>query len=135
MAVEENQIKDILPTGDQLRAMISQSFLTGKNLRDLLQSKGVFIDENDKNKSVPLLMTSILSPNEFKTLVENQTTKEEKFKVNTLTIPCKTDKKLLEVIPNDFYNVPTHSPGLRTPENDPYDAKTYLVTLAKPLRV
>ena len=54
MAVEENQIKDILPTGDQLRAMISQSFLTGKNLRDLLQSKGVFIDENDKNKSVPL---------------------------------------------------------------------------------
>lgn len=102
MAVEENQIKDILPTGDQLRAMISQSFLTGKNLRDLLQSKGVFIDENDKNISVPLLMTSILSPNEFKTLVENQTTKEEKFKVNTLTIPCKTDKKLLEVIPNDF---------------------------------
>lgn len=102
MAVEKEQIKEILPIGEQLRAMISQSFLTGKNLRDLLSTKGVFIDENDKNKSVPLLMNSILSPKEFLSLVENQQTKEEKFKVNTLTIPCNTDKPLLDIIPPGF---------------------------------
>lgn len=102
MAIEKEQIKEILPIGDQLRAMISQSFLTGKNLRDLLSSKGVFIDENDKNKSVPLLMNTILSPKEFLKLLENQQTKEEKFKVNTLTLPCKTDKPLLDIIPKDF---------------------------------
>lgn len=102
MAVEKEQIKEILPIGDQLRAMISQSFLTGKHLRDLLSSKGVFIDENDKNKSVPLLMNTILSPKEFLQLVENQQTKEEKFKVNTLTLPCKTEKPLLDIIPPNF---------------------------------
>jgi len=102
MGVEKDQIKEILPIGDQLRAMISQSFLTGKHLRDLLSSKGVFIDENDKNKSVPLLMNTILSPKEFLQLVENQRTKEEKFKVNTLTLPCKTDKSLLDIIPPNF---------------------------------
>lgn len=102
MAIEQEQVKDFLPIGDQLRAMISQSFLTAKHLKDILNDNGVFIDENDKNKSVPLLMTTILSPKEFNKLVENQTTKEEKFKVNTLTIPCKTDKKLLELIPSNF---------------------------------
>ena len=102
MGVEKDQIKEILPIGDQLRAMISQSFLTGKHLRDLLSSKGVFIDENDKNKSVPLLMNTILSPKEFLKLVESQKTKEEKFKVNTLTLPCKTDKPLLDIIPPNF---------------------------------
>lgn len=102
MGVEKEQIKEILPIGDQLRAMISQSFLTGKHLRDLLSSKGVFIDENDKNKSVPLLMNTILSPKEFLKLVESQKTKEEKFKVNTLTLPCKTDKALLDIIPANF---------------------------------
>ncbi|WP_291134688.1 GapS4b family protein [Flavobacterium sp. UBA7663] len=102
MAVEQEQIKDFLPIGEQLRAMISQSFLTAKHLKDLLNDQGVFIDENDKNKSIPILMSTILSPKEFERLVENQTTKEEKFKTNTLTIPCKTEKKLLEIIPPSF---------------------------------
>lgn len=102
MAIEQEKTKDFLPVGENLRAMISQSFLTAKNLKDILNDKGIFIDENDKNKSIPLLMTSILSPKEFESLVENQITKEEKFKVNTLTIPCKTDKKLLELIPTNF---------------------------------
>jgi hypothetical protein len=102
MAIEQEKTKDFLPVGENLRAMISQSFLTAKNLKDVLNDKGIFIDENDKNKSIPLLMTSILSPKEFEGLVENQITKEEKFKVNTLTIPCKTDKKLLELIPTNF---------------------------------
>lgn len=102
MALGKEQITGVLPIGDQLRAMISQSFLTGKNLRDLLSSKGIFIDENDKNKSVPLLMNTIISPKEFLRLVANQQIKEEKFKVNTLTLPCEINKPLLDIIPNDF---------------------------------
>lgn len=98
----EQNIKDFLPIGESLRAMISQSFLTSGILKKILNDKGVFIDENDKNKSVPLLMTTILSPKEFRELVDNQVKKEEKFKVNTLTIPCKTDKRLLDIIPVNF---------------------------------
>lgn len=55
-----------------------------------------------KNKSVPILMTTILSPSEFRELTDSQIKKEEKFKVNTLTIPCNTNEKLLEVIPVAF---------------------------------
>lgn len=103
MEIEQEQSsKDFLPIGESLRAMISQSFLTAGQLKVLLNDKGIFIDENDKNKSVPLLMTTILSPNEFKELIDSQIKKEEKFKVNTLTIPCNTNKKLLEVIPSTF---------------------------------
>ena len=100
--METNNNPSFLPVGNELREMIASSFLSATHLNELLNLKGVFIDVNEKNKSIPILTTLILSPNEFDFLAEKQIKKEDNQKINTLKINLETDKDLLQIIPPNF---------------------------------
>ncbi len=104
MAQELPNLKIILPHGEALRELISQSFITSNDLRTLLRKKGIFINRNNKELSVPLLMTCLLSPEEFDFLREKQITKEDTLKTHTFTLDWKSEnsKPLIQYLPSKF---------------------------------
>lgn len=89
--------KDILPQGDYIRQLLVKSNITNSNINLLLRGKGVFLGQNQKNNSVPLIMKSIISPKDFIELYETQKTKEEKIKYRTSTINCNSDFDLSDI--------------------------------------
>lgn len=95
-------IKDILPQGDAIRQLLIKSNVSNSNINSLLREKGVFLGQNQKNNSVPLIMKSIISPKDFSDLYETQKTKEESSKYRTSTINCRTDFEFTEVFDNNL---------------------------------
>ena len=94
--------KDILPQGDTIRQLLVKSNITNANINSLLRDKGVFLGQNQKNNSVPLIMKSIISPKDFIELYETQKTKEETVKYRTSSINCKKDFDFQDVIGNNI---------------------------------
>lgn len=92
--------KDILPQGDYIRQLLVKSNITNSNINALLRDKGVFLGQNQKNNSVPLIMKSIISPKDFLELYETQKTKEETVKYRTSSINCKSDFNFHDVLDN-----------------------------------
>lgn len=95
-------MKHLLPQGDNIRQLLAKSNITDSNINSLLREKGVFLGRNIKNDSVPLLMKSIISPNDFIELYQTQKTKEENLKYRTSTIKCKKDFELEEIMSLDI---------------------------------
>ena len=99
---EQNIINNILPYGEKLRVLLAHSELSSSNHKSILNSKGVFLSEYEKNETVPTLMTLLLDPIEYTELVEMQSQKEDKVKYRTLQLPWKGGSDLLKVIPEDL---------------------------------
>lgn len=89
--------KDILPQGDRIRQFLTNGNVSSANITSILREKGVFLGNAEKNSSVPLLMKSLLSPNDLNELWETQKIKEEVVKYRTATIKCSNDLNLRDV--------------------------------------
>lgn len=94
-----------LPYGELLRTLIVKPELSEGDLKKVIKSKGVFLSNYTKDDIVPELMCSILSPDEFKNILDLKKNKEEKEKYRTASIPWQGDNNLLKSIPRDF-NLP-----------------------------
>ncbi len=90
--------KDRLPQGNNIRQLLVKSNISDNGINLFLKSKGVFIGNLEKNTSVPLLMKTIVSPDDFELLYEIQKTKEDSIKYRTATIGCNKDFDLAEVL-------------------------------------
>lgn len=99
---ETNIVKEILPYGERLRVLLAHSELSSSNHRQILNSKGVFLSDYDKNNTVPALMNTLLDPTEYNELIELQSSKEEKVKYRTLQLPWKGGDNLLKLIPESL---------------------------------
>jgi hypothetical protein len=94
--------KDFLPQGDYIRQLLVKSNISTSNINSLLKEKGVFLGNNEKNNSVPLLMKTIVSPEDFIGLYETQKTKEDATKFKTATIKCNNDFSIIDIFTTDF---------------------------------
>lgn len=102
MNKESRDIDQILPSGEMLRGFMEQSFVTKSDLKGLLRTRGVFTCNNEKQDSIPILMATILSPNEFDLLRECQSSREDNPKIVSQTIDWESGKNLLESLPDIF---------------------------------
>jgi hypothetical protein len=89
--------KDFLPQGDRIRQLLVKSNITDAGLNLMLKEKGVFLGRSEKNNSVPVLMKSLISPDDFESLYAIQKHKEEKIKHRTSTIKCKQEFDLADI--------------------------------------
>lgn len=96
---------NIIPQGDLLRQLLTKSNLTDSNINKLLREKGVFIGNANKNNIVPLLMKSLISPNDFDYLFNAQKTKDDTVKYRTATIKCSQDFDFGDVLNQE---IPLH---------------------------
>lgn len=96
---------DFFPYGLQLKSLLVGSMLTESDLKRCLEQRGVFVPSSDKDTTVPLLMTLLLSPAEFGGLKQNQLTHEDNLKHFTRYLEFSTnDYSLLEVLENNNLN-------------------------------
>lgn len=63
--MEEINIKTLLPVGEKLKPLLSKSCISEADLKGILAERGVFIGDNSKQMSIPLLTLSIISPMMF----------------------------------------------------------------------
>ena len=69
--MEEINIKTLLPVGEKLKPLLSKSCISESDLKGILAERGVFMGDNSKQMSIPLLTLSIISPKEFEKLPYN----------------------------------------------------------------
>ena len=97
-----DDIQYILPFGDKLREMLSQSFIHAHDLRHLLRGRGVFVASNDKTALIPILTATLLSPTEFEYLCDCWAEKEDNLKISTDITAWRGDRPLMESVPDQL---------------------------------
>lgn len=102
MHKQPSDIDKMLPQGEMLRGFLEQSYITKGNLFDVLRMRGVFTYGNDKSETIPVLTSSLLSPDEFDYLREQQNTKEDNPKIVTQHIEWSGKKPIVECLPDNF---------------------------------
>lgn len=92
--IEEQTLDNgkILPYGEQLRSLLSNSLISPSELKILLRDKGIFVCDPVKENTIPVLTSMFLSPEEFDILKEKQKTKEDKEKRHSSKF--KTEQKV-----------------------------------------
>lgn len=95
MNAEHKDIQKILPYGEQLRGFVNQKYITPAELNRILRERGVFTLTSDKDYSVPLLQTLLLSPREFDKIRESFSTREDNRKITSSDINWENDIQIL----------------------------------------
>lgn len=91
-------VETMLPCGDSLRQLLTQSYISKNELFELLSLRGVFLSKTfDKDEIIPYLSKSIISPNEFEFLRRKQSQASGQSKGRTST--TYFDKNVIEDIP------------------------------------
>ncbi|EHK2843329.1 hypothetical protein J5B17_001735 [Escherichia coli] len=86
---------DFIPSGDELKNLVSQQNSSSTMINNLLKERGLFCGVSEKSGTVPNLITSLLSPDESYDLLSSIKTKEKLDKVNFRNFDLKQDVDLL----------------------------------------
>ena len=98
------EIEQFLPFGEMLRSFLQQSTVPKGDLVQVLRSRGVFTASSEKDSTIPILVSTLLSPDEFEKLRLTCSRKEDTPKINTQTIPWQSDVSLIEAFPENLWS-------------------------------
>lgn len=90
--------RQFIPSGDELKNLLSQTRCTPGSINSVLRSRGVFCPNSDKTNTIPCLMKSFLSPSESLELMESIKTSEKLDRVNFRNFSIDKDTEILDVI-------------------------------------
>jgi hypothetical protein len=103
MNSEEANFESILPTGDELRVLLNQPYVTATLLRLVLRQRGVFIDSLEKKDLIPPLLLSYLTPDEFEFLISSARQAEDAPKIRSHSYPLQGDNpSLASLLPDSL---------------------------------
>lgn len=94
MNTEHKDIRKIVPFGEYLRGFVNQKYITSSELNRILKERGIFALNAEKEYTVPLLQTLLLSPSEFDKVRETFFTREDNRKVNSSDINWVKDAEI-----------------------------------------
>ena len=94
-----DKLDKIIPHGEFLRGFCNQTSISKFDLRDVLKKRGVFNGNDDKEYSVPILTSTLLSPSEFENLSSKVNKKEDNKKRNSSTLTINNDAKIINILP------------------------------------
>lgn len=92
----------LLPYGEKLKPLLNSSTMQSTELKSILNDRGIFITENNKDKTIPIITKILLTPKEFEKILESQKTKDETIKRKTRSIKCNTEKILLDILDGEI---------------------------------
>ena len=69
-----------IPSGEMMRDLASQTYISEADVKTILRERGIFTPNNQKERTITILSCLLLSPNEFELLIERQTIKEDNLK-------------------------------------------------------
>jgi hypothetical protein len=84
--MKDNHITDFfMPCGDDVVALLGQPSLTDAFIRGLLRDRGVISNHSERSRLIEHFVLSYLSPSEHNAIMDKLSTKEEAFKLRTVT--------------------------------------------------
>ncbi|MDM2875356.1 hypothetical protein OGW03_08615 [Citrobacter sp. Cf079] len=92
----------ILPSGDNLKTLLSQSKISKSEVKSILRGRGVFCSSDEKSNTVPLLIKTLVSPSEYNFLQERIKTKEHSTKINMRTLKWDSEESLIDAVGEEF---------------------------------
>lgn len=78
-----DDLNSLLPYGENIRPLLAASTLSDTDLKFLLQKRGVYVKTPQRNNTVPLIASTLLSPKEFEILKNRQQHKDSNIKRST----------------------------------------------------
>ncbi len=94
-----DDIDKILPFGEMILPRLSSSLLTKERLKRFLSNKGIYLNSEDKQDTVPIFASLLLSPRELNELKELYVEKEDRKKEIERTVNwSNSDKTLWQAI-------------------------------------
>lgn len=91
-------MRQFIPTGEHLKALISQSKVSDADVNHVLRSRGVFCHINEKNETAPLLIKTILSPSEYNFIKSRITTRESSPKTIFRNVEWNSESTLIDAL-------------------------------------
>ena len=73
-----------IASGNELRRLLLSDHISDSEVYSVLKEKGIFVGDNEKEVTVPLLSATLLTPDEFLKLIENNFNRESRPKVKPL---------------------------------------------------
>jgi hypothetical protein len=98
--MEKLEVNKYIPFGATLQEVLKHPTLTGTKLKSLLKSRGIFIESSEDNDTFPLLLSTILSPEEFEFIKENLKSKEDTQKITSRPLEWHNREDLIKVVPD-----------------------------------
>lgn len=89
----EFNIETMLPFGDRLRQLLTQSKVQKNEIQTLLNRRGIYVNSKfGKEELIPILTTSLISPSEFEYIRRRHNAKDvaEKITIQTLIVDNNT---------------------------------------------
>ncbi|MCD9541813.1 hypothetical protein GLP22_11410 [Photobacterium carnosum] len=99
-----NKDNTFIPVGDVLRQFLANQMISTHEIRNILQSRGVFSSAKDKKNLIPILVKTGIAPYEFSHLKDLVKEKEEipKYQTKQLTWNAEAHSTLAEELGFDF---------------------------------
>lgn len=98
IAAKQFDYEQAMLWGDRLRILLNSDHISNGEIVETLKEKGIFINSNNKSDTVPLLSACLLTPSEFKNLVEKSFIRESgkkyssgKFKLVSKDLDWESD--------------------------------------------
>lgn len=120
MNTEHNDINKFIPYGEALRGFADQKFISAAEIHRILKERGIFTFNNNKDYTVPIMQTLLLSPNEFDKVKDAFVQKEDSEKKISREIKFNNDAQLstpelLSVELDDFIKKQLSTCSLKRP--------------------
>lgn len=80
------RLESLILLGSDLRILLKSSQISPGEVQSILRAKGIFARSNDKRETVPLLSSTILTPDEFTRLVDTSVSRESSPKQRVATL-------------------------------------------------
>lgn len=97
MRQDHKYIKHFIPFGESIRGFANQQFVSAAEISRILKGRGVFAFNQDKEYTIPILQTLLLSPREFDELRECYRYREDRYKTISREIRWEKDVTLSKV--------------------------------------
>lgn len=91
-------IRNFIPTGEHLKALISQSKVSDSDVNNVLRARGVFSHVTDKDETAPLLIKTILSPIEYNYIKSKINTRESSPKTIFRNVEWNSESTLIDAL-------------------------------------
>ena len=100
MNIEHKDIDKFIPYGEMLRGYANQNIISNAEIHRILKERGIFTLNQEKEYTVPILQTLLLSPREFEEVRNSFSKKEDNEKAFSREINWATNETILNTLEN-----------------------------------
>lgn len=116
MSSSQLEKKKSIPVGSELRVLLNSDHISPGEIQTILKAKGIFVGNGDKLVTVPLLSSTLLTPENFDALVASSVDRESRPKTKISGLDLVSDSTdwitPIKSLFDDEFNVLSNLPSI-----------------------